>query len=134
MPQHLIDALIHEHQAMLQVMQCLRLALLDGDINSAHEARDVLQRLHVAHIATEEAELIPRLPVAARWQGKVYLVEHTKLAAMIEQWHERLHQYGAHIDSPVQRLALLDASLPLQRLLEHHFEREEKGLFLETST
>ncbi|AOU98297.1 hypothetical protein BI364_10290 [Acidihalobacter yilgarnensis] len=134
MPQHLIDALTHEHQAMLQAMQRLRLALLDGDINSAHEARDVLQRLHVAHIAAEETELIPQLPAAARWQAKVYLAEHAKLAAMIEQWHERLQQHGAHIDSSVLRLALLDASLPLQHLLEHHFEREEKGLFLETAT
>lgn len=29
------------------------------------------------------------------------------------------------------RLALIDASLPVLHLLEHHFEREEKGLFVE---
>ena len=95
---------------------------------------DVLRALHALqaeHIAAEESDLIPRLGASARWSARVYLAEHTKLAAMTEEWRARLARLPAHIVEPERRLALLDASLPLQHLLEHHFEREEKGLFVE---
>ncbi|OZB44574.1 MAG: hypothetical protein B7X42_09105, partial [Thiomonas sp. 14-66-4] len=64
--------------------------------------------------------------------AKVYLAEHAKLAAMLGEWRDTLARQPARLDQPEQRLALLDASLLMQHLLEHHFEREEKGLLIET--
>lgn len=126
-----IAHLCKQHDAMLQTMQRMRLAMLAGDITSARAARDALHALQAEHIAAEESDLIPRLGASARWSARVYLAEHTKLAAMTEEWRARLARLPAHIVEPERRLALLDASLPLQHLLEHHFEREEKGLFVE---
>ncbi len=116
---------------MLQTMQRMRLAMLAGDIASARAARDALHALQAEHIAAEESDFIPMLDASARWSAKVYLAEHAKLAAMSEEWRARLARLPAHIAEPERRLTLLDASLPLQHLLEHHFEREEKGLFAE---
>ena len=126
------DDLPTQHVAMLGAMQRMRLGLLAGDVTEARAARDVLQGLHAVHIAIEETELIPKLPANARWPAKVYLAEHAKLATMLGAWHDALARRSDRIDQPEQRLALLDASLLLQHLLEHHFEREEKGLLIET--
>lgn len=121
-----------QHVAMLGALRRMRLGLLVGDLAEARAARDVLQSLHAAHIALEETALIPKLPGSARWSAKVYLAEHAKLSAMLGDWREILAQQPDRIDPPEQRLTLLDASAPLQHLLEHHFEREEKGLLIET--
>ncbi|CQR42962.1 MAG: hemerythrin domain-containing protein [Betaproteobacteria bacterium] len=121
-----------QHVAMLATVQRMRLGLLVGNLIEARAARDVLQGLHAAHIALEETALIPKLPASARWSAKIYLAEHAKLGAMLGEWREILARQPDRLDPPEQRLTLLDASAPLQHLLEHHFEREEKGLLIET--
>ena len=126
-----IPSLLHDHQVMLRTVHDLRLALLEGRITIARQALAALQALHATHIATEETQWIPQLTVTARWHPRVYLAEHGKLGEMIQQWRQRLDGLGDMVDDAGERLALLDASLPLQHLLEHHFEREEKGLFEE---
>jgi len=126
-----IPVLLDEHQAMLHAVQQLRLALLEGEIAAARQALHTLQALHAAHIAAEEAQWIAQLSPSARWQPKVYLAEHAKLAEMMQTWQHRLDALSANTLDAVARLHALDASLPLQHLLEHHFEREEKGLFVE---
>jgi hemerythrin-like domain-containing protein len=128
-----IVTLLDEHRAMLRTIRAVRLALLDGKVAAARQALDELKALHAAHIAAEEEEWIGRLQRNARWQPKVYLAEHAKLGDMIAQWHQRLHELAADALSAGERLDLLDATLPLQHLLEHHFEREEKGLFIEVA-
>ncbi|CUA99464.1 Hemerythrin HHE cation binding domain [Thiomonas bhubaneswarensis] len=126
-----VATLLHEHALMLRAVREMRLALLQGSIGDACKALDTLQRLHAAHIAVEEAHWIVRLGPGARWQPKVYLAEHAKLEQMILDWRRRLTADDRLVVEPLDRLELLDASLPLQHLLEHHFEREEKGLFVE---
>ncbi|MGE0071729.1 MAG: hypothetical protein AB7S55_01515 [Thiomonas sp.] len=128
-----IAILLDEHQAMLHTMRTMRLALLDGRMAAARQALDELTALHAAHIAVEESGWIDRLDRSARWQPKVYLAEHAKLSDMIAHWRQRLHELPAGAVSAAERLDLLDATLPLQHLLEHHFEREEKGLFTEVA-
>ena len=120
-----------QHVAMLAAVQRMRLGLLAGDLVEARAARDLLQGLHAAHIGLEETALIPKLPTSARWSAKVYLAEHAKLSAMLGECREILARQPDRLDPPEQRLVLLDASAPLQHLLEHHFEREEKGLLIE---
>lgn len=127
----LIPSLLHDHQLMLSTVHDLRLALLEGRISIARQALLALQTLHATHIAAEEAQWIPQLTATARWHPRVYLAEHAKLGELIQQWRQRLDDLGDLVDDAQRRPALLDSSLTLQRLLEHHFEREEKGLFEE---
>jgi len=126
-----ITELLHAHAAMLQALRDMRLALLHGRIDDARQALAALQTMHAAHISAEESHWLTRLAATARWKPKVYLAEHVKLSEMILDWRDRLAALDrVKLDAPA-RLDLLDASLLLQHLLEHHFEREEKGLFVE---
>ncbi|MHB1669445.1 MAG: hypothetical protein ACYCSR_11010 [Thiomonas sp.] len=126
------EDLVAEHEQMLGVLQRARLALLGGDIAQAREALTALHEQQQTHIAHEEGALIPRLPASARWAAKVYLAEHGKLSTMLAEWRNALSTLPVQVSDGKERLALLDATLPFQHLLEHHFEREEKGLFVET--
>ena len=132
MPAAMPEDLVVDHEHMLGMMQRARMALLVGDIARARESLRVLHDQQQAHIAHEEGVLIPRLPASARWTAKVYLAEHGKLSAMLAEWRQALSTMPAWVRDDKTRLALVDATLPLQHLLEHHFEREEKGLFVET--
>ncbi len=125
------EDLVADHEQMLGIMRRARLALLLGDIAQARESLGALHELQQAHIAHEEGALIPRLPASARWAAKVYLAEHGKLSAMLTEWRHALSTLPSRLSDGEERLALLDATLPLQHLLEHHFEREEKGLFVD---
>lgn len=132
-PTKSVSVLLHEHAVMLHTMRMMRLTLLNGQIDQARHALDALHKQHAAHIAAEEAQWIPRISAGARWQPKVYLAEHAKLGEMLLDWRHRLAALDHKITDAAARLGLLDASLPLQHLLEHHFEREEKGMFADAS-
>ena len=120
-----------QHTEMLDVLQQERLALLTGDIGAARHLLDRLHRLQQDHIAHEEAQLIPRLPPLARWPAKVYLAEHSKLGVMLGELRTALAPLPAQVSDASTRLTLIDAHMPFKHVLEHHFEREEKGLFVE---
>jgi hypothetical protein len=90
-----------------------------------------LRELQETHIAQEESELIPYLPASARWPARVYLAEHRKLSAMLGKLQLALQPLPAQIADGETRLVLLDSHAPFKHVLEHHFEREEKGLLVE---
>ena len=120
-----------EHARMLLLVQQARVALVDGDVAAARAALDALAMLHAQHAAREERDLLPRIGEDARWQAKVYLAEHRKLEQLGDALRERLAAHPSHVEDRVLRLALIDAHHPLQHLMEHHFAREEQGVFVE---
>ncbi len=124
-----VAALTDEHARMLALVQQGRLALLDGDGAAARAVHDTLATLHAHHAEQEERDVLPRLGEGARWPVKVYAAEHDKLAQLATALRARLADVPAHIDDRALRLALIDAHHPLQHLMEHHFAREEQGLF-----
>jgi hypothetical protein len=128
---HLHRELAGQHQQMLQLLQEERLALLDGQISRARELLVRLRELQQTHIAQEEGELIPYLPAAARWPARVYLAEHRKLSDMLDKLQRALQPLPAQVADGATRLALLDLHAPFRHVLEHHFEREEKGLLVD---
>ena len=92
---------------------------------------EAMATVHAAHARLEETLLFPSLPRAARWPRRTYEAEHEALARALGALRERLRAMPVRIRSARQRLELIDAALPLRHQLEHHFEREEKGLFEE---
>ncbi len=118
-----------EHARLLSLIDDARLALLRGDAQGAREVLEAMATLHAAHAHLEEARLFPSLPRAARWPRRTYEAEHEALAQALDALRQRLRDLPARIRPARQRLELIDAALPLRHLLEHHFEREEKGLF-----
>ena len=127
------ERLCDEHARMLSQVDDARVALLRGDVTGARAAFDAMARLHAPHARLEETALFPALPRAARWPRRTYEAEHAALERALGELRARLQELPGRIRSPRQRLELVDAALPLRHLLEHHFEREEKGLFVEIS-
>lgn len=127
----LCERLVGEHARILALMVELRVALVRGDAEAARAMFDELAALHQEHAELERTRLFPALPRAARWPLRTYEAEHDKLEQQLQALRERLRAAPARLRSPRQRLELADATLPLQHLLEHHFEREHKGLFVE---
>ena len=123
------ERLWDEHARLLSLIDDARLALLRGDAQGAREALETMATEHAAHARLEETLLFPALPRAARWPRRTYEAEHEALARALEALRERLRALPARIRSARQRLELVDAALPLRHQLEHHFEREHKGLF-----
>ena len=130
-PPPLSAALLDEHGAMLAAIDAVRVALLRGVIEDARHELARLGAQQARHIAQENAELIARLPSDARWNARVYLSEHGKLERMHAELVALLAPLPARIDDPLLQLRLLDAHAPFKHLLEHHFEREQQGLFVE---
>ena len=130
-PPPLSAALLDEHGAMLAAIDAVRVALLRGVIEDARHELARLGAQQARHIAQENAELIARLPSDARWNARVYLAEHGKLERMHAELVALLAPLPARIDDPLLQLRLLDAHAPFKHLLEHHFEREQQGLFVE---
>ncbi len=124
-------ALRDEHDAMLELLEQLRVELLGGAIGAARDALQRLGTMQRAHIAHENGALIPRLGPGARWPARVYLAEHAKLETMHADLVALLAPLPAHCADARMRLALLDSLGPFKHLLEHHFEREQQGLFVE---
>ena len=116
---------------MLALLEQARAELLDGAVADARDALQRLGAMQQAHIAHENAALIPRLGPTARWPARVYLAEHTKLETMHADLLALLAPLPAHCTDARLRLALLDAHAPYKHLLEHHFAREQQGLFTE---
>ena len=122
-----------EHARMLSLVGDARVALLRGDVAGARAAFDAMAQVHGPHARLEETALFPALPRAARWPRRTYEAEHAALERALGELRASLRGLPERIRSPRQRLELVDAALPLRHLLEHHFEREEKGLFVEIS-
>ena len=123
--------LLDEHAVMLETIGAVRVALLRGAVDQAREQLARLGEQQARHIACENTTLIARLPDAARWAARVYLAEHDKLERMHAELVALLAPLPPQIDDAALQLRLLDAHTPFKHLLEHHFEREQQGLFVE---
>ncbi len=121
--------LLAQHADILERVTEARAALLQGEIDTAREGLRQLEALLLAHAACEEAEWIPRLDATARWPARVYLAEHRQIASMLANLQKWVATLPARLHSPAKRLRIVDSTLPFLHVLEHHFEREEQGLF-----
>jgi hemerythrin-like domain-containing protein len=123
-----------QHAHLLRLLQQERLALLAGEIAQARDLLTIMQALQETHIADEESRLLPRLPQTARWPARIYIAEHRKLVSMLADLCAALAPLAARVEDGATRITLLDAQMPFKHVLEHHFEREEKGLLAEILT
>lgn len=102
-------------------------------------AREHVQRWRLAlarHIATEETRLLPHLPDGARWNARLYRLEHARITALADAYVARVEAISEnppHDDRAIREaiLSLLDAAQALRHLQEHHHQREETALAIE---
>jgi hemerythrin-like domain-containing protein len=120
-----MDALFLQHQE----------ALIEQDLPRAQARYAAFHTLLKNHIALEDSQLAPlhqQLP-SPQWRTLVYTAEHEKILQVAQLMVERMAaplpaEKSARLRHIIQ---LIDDQRSLKNLLEHHNEREEKGMLPE---
>ena len=128
-----IGLLLEQHDHLEDLFARHQDALVDRRWEDAARLLDEYSQHLRCHIELEERYLLPqcahlRIP---RWPGDVYRAEHRRIELLLYKARASLaHAYRDGITSRVL-IVLLDHEGTFKRLIEHHHEREEKGLFRE---
>lgn len=118
------------HRALEAALATLRELVLAGDDVHAAAVLATYRALTERHAAAEDAALVPRLPVHARWPAELYLGQHAKLLAGLDRAAPRIADLrGGTPGWRARALAALDALAPVHHLVEHHHQAEEQDLF-----
>ena len=121
---HYLDELLQLHQE----------ALIERDAQLALGFWQLHRQMLRLHIELEEEYLLPVLERAVAtpaWAASVYRAEHVKILALGENLATRLEELQ-HVGLGRRVLiALIDKQRSYKNVLEHHEEREEKGLLPE---
>jgi len=109
-------------------------AMVRGDLESARDLIAELQEELQIHIRHEEERLLPLLEERGGWgrigEPRYYREEHEKIQMMVAGLVEATNGLDA-ADPRVHRdiALLIGREQAFRSLLEHHDERERKGLF-----
>ena len=128
-----------EHQRIDALLQAHLLDVVTGDFKSARRRLARWRQALSRHIEIEQTQLLPRLPEGARWNARVYQLEHERIVLLADEYAARVQAVAAHAPQGRQArrlavLSLLDAAHALRHLLEHHHQREEMALARELSS
>jgi hemerythrin-like domain-containing protein len=121
---HYLDELLHLHQE----------ALLERDAQLALGFWQLHRQMLRLHIELEEEYLLPVLERAVArpaWAASVYRAEHAKILALGDKLTTRLDELQPIGLGRRVLIALLDKQRSYKNVLEHHEEREEKGMLPE---
>jgi hemerythrin-like domain-containing protein len=119
-----LDELLHLHQE----------SLLERDTVLALEFWQLHVQMLRLHIELEEEWLLPALErsvVKPAWGANIYRAEHGKILSLGDKLNQAIS--SLHDIGPGRRalITLLDKQRSYKNVLEHHEEREEKGLLPE---
>lgn len=142
---HLLARILTDHQEMDELLLLHQEALIEQDLAAALARFDAFHERLRAHIELETRELLPLHEALAqpRWRTQVYALEHDKILALAAKIHERLRHPALEAgagegpkpapDQALRRwiIHLLDDERTLKNVVEHHEEREEKGMLPE---
>lgn len=126
-----LDLLRQQHGALADLFASHQEALLDRRWTEAARLLERYDRRLRGHIRLEEQHLLPHCEQAQgmRWPANVYRAEHRRIEQLLEKAAARLAIAQRHGITAAVLISLLDEERTLKHLLEHHHEREEKGLF-----
>jgi len=122
-----------EHGRLEAQLHAHLLEVVAGDFARARQLLAPWRAALARHIEVEETRLLPHVPPDARWQARVYRLEHERIALLADEYAARVAAMARQVfpDERTQReaaLKLLDAAHALRHLLEHHHQREEMAL------
>ena len=125
-----------EHHRLEALLRAHLLAVVGQDFAGAQQKFERWHRGLLRHIDIENTRLLPHVPAGARWDARIYLLEHERIALLAQEHAARVAALArrAPRSEPARRraaLALLDAAHALRHLLEHHHQREEMALAIE---
>lgn len=127
--------ILAEHQEMDELFLQHQEALLEQDLPRAQARYAAFHTLLKSHIALEDSQLAPlhqQLP-NPQWRPLVYAAEHEKILQIAQIMAKRIAtplptEHSARLRHII---GLIDEQRSLKNLVEHHNEREEKGMLPE---
>jgi len=127
--------IVREHRQLDEWMLQHQEALIAQNLQQAQASYARFYELLQAHLALEDAQLLPahaRLE-KPQWRTLVYAAEHEKILQIAQLMQQRLAQPWPPAGRDRLRwiIKMIDDERSLKNLLEHHEEREEKGLLPE---
>lgn len=122
-----------EHQRLDALLRAHLLDLVGGTFGRARQRLACWRRELAQHIEIENNHLLPHVPEGARWDARLYRLEHDRIVLLADEYAARVAAVAANppVSAAARReaaLALLDAAHALRHLLEHHHQREEMAL------
>lgn len=113
-------------------------ALLQGRFHEARVLLDCYEAPHELHKTFEDEHLLPRhasLTAPVQWQTALYDHEHRRIGRLMEGLTRQLETLmGREMTARARHraiIALLEEEKTLKGVVEHHQEREERGLLPE---
>lgn len=128
------EVLLAAHDDFLEVLLDHQAALVRGDLESARDLITGLGEDLEVHVRHEEQRLLPVLEERGGWsrigEPRYYREEHAKILATVAGLVEATNALE-HDDPAVHReiALLIGREQSFRSLLEHHDDRERRGLF-----
>jgi hemerythrin-like domain-containing protein len=122
-----------EHLAIDRLFQSHQEMLLDRSWARALRLLEYYQQLLESHIKFEDGILLPYCIADAiapiRWKAQIYLAEHRRIEELVNKVRVRLAAIRRRGMKSSMLIGLLDQEGTIKHVLEHHHEREEKGIY-----
>jgi len=124
-----------EHTALNRLFLLHQEMLVNRTWARATRLLELYQQRLAAHIHIEDNLLLPYCVAdstgTTRWEARVYAAEHRRLEELVDKARAHLAAIRRRGVKPAMLVGLLDQEKTIKHVLEHHHEREEKGLFNE---
>lgn len=130
------EVLLDAHEDFLESLLEHQEALVRGDLESARDLIALLQADLATHMRHEEERLLPLLEERGGWgrigEPRYYREEHEKIRASLADLVEATNAL-THADPALHRdiALLIGREQSFRTLLEHHDDRERRGLFVD---
>ncbi len=128
-----LRSLLDLHDRLQETFALHQEALLDRDLGTARARLEEFEREIRGHIRHEDEVLLPlyreRGGEAPGAGVDLFLAEHRKIEAFLEELRERLAVLAHRVPGKRDVLALLDREATFKGLLDHHDRRERNALY-----
>ena len=122
------------HDYLARLLDWHQQAVVERDAGLAAGFWQLHRAMLRLHVELEDAHLLAAHAQAAlqpTWATAVYLAEHRKLLAMADAIGAEIAGCGGRVLQRREVIAVLDRQRSFKNLIEHHEDREEKGLLPE---
>lgn len=130
----LLQCVSYYHRQLDELLMLHQEAVIVQNMALAKRALKIFNKLLKTHIDLEDELLIPAhetLQAEKQWRTLIYSEEHKKLLDLLANTQELINKPPAQDELRRWIIEVIDYERTFKNVMEHHEEREEKGLLLE---
>lgn len=130
----LLQCVSYYHRELDELLMLHQEALIVQQIPLADHALKIFSRFLKSHLELEDELLIPAhelITTEKAWRTLIYQEEHKKLKELLSNMRETMSKAPEQEELRRWTIELIDYERTFKNVMEHHEEREEKGLLSE---